>query len=169
MTYQDGDHYFDCLAILDALYDPNRQQNGPAEAASRWNLLWQDLRARSHGLEGSSRKAVLDAALVSQLPVDLRPADWRGRLAAPVSDGKRLADVLIFCVIEEEFNATLAAFGINQKTQRETDTIFGHRFYHVSMHNPFCGRLSVWIGLIGEARNVVCEALLHTGWHRRRP
>jgi nucleoside phosphorylase len=158
VTFRDGDAQFDCLAILDALYKPYQPLTTNAERASRWGLLWQDLQVRSRALEGAIRRKVLDAALASQLPVDLRPADWRSRITTTTSTtgGKRLADVLIFCVLEEEFNATLAAFGINQREVWETDTIFGHRFYQISLQNQFCGGLSVWIGLIGEARNVVC-------------
>jgi len=64
--------------------------------------------------------------------------------------------VIIFCIIEEEFNAILAAFGVDRDKLGSRSYFFGHRFHRVALKTRNCGMLSVWIALVGEARNVVC-------------
>jgi nucleoside phosphorylase len=65
------------------------------------------------------------------------------------------ADIFIVCIIEKEFNATLAAFGLNQR-ETKLEFITGHRIAQVQLDTRYCGRVNIWIGLVGEARNVVC-------------
>jgi hypothetical protein len=148
---QDGDPEFDCKAILDALYAPERGDVSPIERIYRWSMLWQDLQHRTRGLDVGLRKRMLQAALRSQLPLDLRPADWHDQLTelADPAERRLAADIVILCIIEEEFNATLVAFGINQRTQPDTSCLFGHRFYKQVIETKYCDRLNVWIGLVG--------------------
>ncbi|MGE0751468.1 MAG: hypothetical protein AB7K64_12890 [Variibacter sp.] len=159
MKLADGDVEFDCLAILDELNQRPPEGGSVGELAGRWNLLWNDLKHKARGLSLESRRRILSAALISQLPSDLRPSSGFGVLHGEpnIADPRREADVVILCVLEEEFNAVLVAFGINQRKKLETESIFGHRFYNLkTVRNRYFGRLNIWVGLIGEARNVVC-------------
>lgn len=158
MKLRDGDKDFDSLAILDALYAPPRALSSPEERADKWNLLWNDLIDKTKTLDEGLRKKILAAGLATRMPREFSPGGWRPMLdeAANLGATKLQADVMIFCVIEEEFNATLAAFGINQSRKNYTVTVTGHKFYRLLIQSRNCKELTVWIGLIGEARNVVC-------------
>lgn len=154
---RDGDSEFDCLAILDALYKPPQGGTSVSERSDTWRLLWNDLLYKSRPLDENTRKRILSAGLAARLPREFIQAGWRPVVEETnASETKYNADVMIFCVIEEEFNATLAAFGINQRRKKYTTTITGHKFYRLSIQSKHCGDLVLWIGLIGEARNVVC-------------
>lgn len=119
---------------------------------SRGTLLQPDQAALVLDPDGSM------AAPVSQLPRDVLPSPGvrRDSQSEYCFGARREADVLILCVLEEEFNAVLAAFDVNQRKTKETECIFGHRFYHVMKRNKYFGGLNIWFGLIGEARTVVC-------------
>jgi nucleoside phosphorylase len=157
MKLRDGDKYFDCLAILDKLYRSPTSATLADARSDRWDLLWKDLQEKSSNLDATVRKKLLNAALASRLPVGLAPTEWSSFLnEAEDLNGKIAADAMIFCVIEEEFNATLSAFGVNQRKRKFTKSITGHKFYQIRIRSAHCGDISLWIGLIGEARNVVC-------------
>lgn len=148
------DAQFDCLAILDELY--RLPHGGPrSERLGYWSLLWPDLVNRSKRV--ANRESILNAALQAQLPRSLRPANWRTLLAPAEQEAgiRRQADILIVCIIEREFNATLAAFGLNQ-LEVALDHITGHPLARVKLDTQYCGPVEILITLVGEARNVVC-------------
>jgi nucleoside phosphorylase len=151
---KDADARFDCFAILDALYSRDKSNSGPEVRANQWLLLWRDLQSRS--AMQSDRAELLQLGLASELPIDFRPVSWKDKnaLSAFRADPRIKADVIIISVIEAEFNAVLAAFGLRQ-TEAEIIWIFGHPFVQTTLSSPG-GPLSVWITLIGMPRNVPC-------------
>jgi nucleoside phosphorylase len=158
MRQKDGDAVFDCYALLDNIYEPVSGAMRSKEREDRANILWHDLVDKSKPLDAELRRRLLSAALATKLPSPLVPEDWRPIVfdSTGLAESKIAADVMIFCVIEQELNATLAAFGLNQLRRRTDAVLSGRRFYKASIKSKNCGKLVVWIGLVGEARNVVC-------------
>src|SRR5437660_5655079 len=109
MKFKDGDAEFDCLAILDELNQAPPPEASVGELAGRWNLLWNDLKHKTTPLIPETRRRILSAALISQLPNDLRASFSSALLRGEqsIADPRRDADIVILCVLEEEFNAVL--------------------------------------------------------------
>lgn len=151
---KDGNPRYNCLALLDACYARHTRDRSVAEKASEWFFLWKDLQDKSRGQP--DRAHLLQLALASELPVELRPTTWKAaiELSRTGIDHRTQADVIIITIIETEFNSALAAFGI-QQSSAETIWIFGHPFVQTTVETQ-AGPLSVWICLVGAPRNLPC-------------
>src|SRR5262245_22928041 len=118
--YRDGNPEFDCMAILEEMYKADPVGASPGEKASKWNLLWHDLQSKSESVDPLRRRQFLSVGLESLLPREMRPVVWSDKTRAVSGSEKRTpVGVMLLTVIEEEFNATLAAFGINQLKRKK--------------------------------------------------
>lgn len=138
---------------------PEAAKLTPGQRRAIKGLMLLDLDRLFPNLSDFEKREVVANLMRDSLPERMKEFERVNRdvLRAP----KTLADYFILCVVPVELMATLLAFGIDPDAPPNRE-YQGHKFYHTTLVARGGKKLSIWIGSVGEARNVPCAAFLAT-------
>ncbi len=121
------------------------------------SLMLRDLDNIFLELNDVKKRNTLSIAAQSILPPGMR--NFANLDKSVVSAIKTRADYFILSIIPIEFLATLAAFGVDPESTPNL-THAGNKFYRAIVITNDGREVQVWIGNVGEPRNVYCAAYM---------